>query len=191
MRRTPRPQTWTAHVRKSLTGCIVVGGRRRGGPRLAAPDLPPYVRQWLLLPDLPTGGHRMMLGEESYSWAELVAAHNDDTKVRVSGRHGLDAWVTFTVTPPPPERPRICEVDVDAAFYEGSSGDGVYYDVARGPGGWFMSAIVDSDTGSFVDTLVQDDGPYRSKRRALQAGQDAARDWCYTNDVPTDESGEE
>ena len=91
---------------------------------------------------------------------------------------------------------QICLVDVDdGATYIGSGDDGVYFDAAEGPDGWYMSAIVDSDTGHFVDSLVTDDGPYETRERAIEAGRNAAYDWCMNNDVCTcdchdDDTGE-
>jgi hypothetical protein len=81
----------------------------------------------------------------------------------------------------------ICEIDVDEAKYLGggdeSSSDGVYFDAKQEGGLWYMSAIVDSDTGHFVDTLVQDDGPYPSYEEAMEAGINAALEWAMTNEV--------
>lgn len=72
---------------------------------------------------------------------------------------------------------------VDDAEYRGDERDGVYYQVAEGPSGWYFTAVVDSDTGGFVDTIVKDDGPYSSEREAQSAGESWAIEWCLTNEV--------
>lgn len=78
----------------------------------------------------------------------------------------------------------ICTVDMDRnSHYVGNFLDGVYYAVAEGADGWYMSAIVDCDTASFADSLVTDDGPYEDEKAALAAGQNAAFDWCASNGV--------
>lgn len=77
----------------------------------------------------------------------------------------------------------IVDFKADDAEYIGDERDGVYYQVAEGPGGWYLTVVVDSDTGSFVDTITKDDGPYSSEGEALEAGRGAAMDWCADNDV--------
>jgi hypothetical protein len=84
--------------------------------------------------------------------------------------------------------PRIAEVSVDEAEYVGDSHDGVYVQAAEYTGderehGWYVSGLVDSDTGSFVDVLFADDGPYPDQASAMEAGRSAAIEWCYANDV--------
>lgn len=74
-------------------------------------------------------------------------------------------------------------VDFDTANYIGDEEDGVYYDVACFHGEWFMAAVVDCNTASFTDTLVEDDGPYATKELALEGGRNAAIEWCITNNV--------
>lgn len=82
---------------------------------------------------------------------------------------------------------QIAVVNVDTAEYIGDPDDGVYYTVARGfDGKWYGSAIVDSNTGSFVDALVTDDGPYDFEGQAETAMADAAKDWCIENGVMYD-----
>jgi len=83
--------------------------------------------------------------------------------------------------------PRIAEVSVDEAEYVGDSHDGVYVQAAehtdKDHTGWYVSGLVDSDTGSFVDVLFADDGPYPDQASAMEAGRSAAIEWCYANDV--------
>lgn len=78
---------------------------------------------------------------------------------------------------------KICVVDVDSAVYVGDGDDGVYVAAAEHDGKWYTSSLVDSDTGSFVDSLVVDDGPYDSEDEALEAGVGGALDWCMENEV--------
>jgi len=81
------------------------------------------------------------------------------------------------------EQAPIVNFDVDKAQYIGDDNDGVYYQIAKGAQGWFVTAVVDSDTGSFVDNLFVDDGPYDSAFEAERAGRDAAVTWCHDNEV--------
>lgn len=81
----------------------------------------------------------------------------------------------------------IAEVDFDEAEYVGDEEDGVYVQAAQGPdGGWYVSGVVDSNTGSFVDSLFTDDGPYDSYDEAMDAGKGGAADWCINNNVNYD-----
>jgi hypothetical protein len=79
---------------------------------------------------------------------------------------------------------RICEVDLDEAFYLGGGEDGVYFDAEEGPGGWYTSSVVDCNSGHFIDSLVTDDGPYGTRAEALQAALNgSAYEWLVTNHV--------
>jgi hypothetical protein len=84
----------------------------------------------------------------------------------------------------PEPKAQIAVVNVDHAEYIGDPDDGVYYQVAKGPDEkWYGSALVDCNTGSFVDSLVTDDGPYDYEGQAETAMADAAKQWCFDNDV--------
>lgn len=72
---------------------------------------------------------------------------------------------------------------VDYAGYVGDEQDGVYYSVGQGPKGWYVTTVVDCDTGGFVETMTEDDGPYDSELDATAAGQSAATEWCLFNEV--------
>lgn len=85
---------------------------------------------------------------------------------------------------------KIVQFNVDYATYVGDEKDGVYYQTARGPDGWYLTAVVDSDTGHFVDTLTEDDGPYETEERADMAGRDCAIEWCFTNNVSYEDEKE-
>jgi hypothetical protein len=77
-----------------------------------------------------------------------------------------------------------CKVDVDEATYFGDENDGVYYQAFEDEDGkWWMSAIVDCDTGGFVDTLADSEGPYDTEEGAMIAGRDCAWEWCSWNEV--------
>ena len=78
---------------------------------------------------------------------------------------------------------QVCEVDMDESRYLGTGEDGVYFDAAEAKDGWYMSAVADSNTGGFVDSLVTDDGPYTSEADALEAGLNAACEWLVTNEI--------
>jgi hypothetical protein len=89
----------------------------------------------------------------------------------------------------------VCEVDMDTAFYLGDEEDGVYFDAKQSAGGdWYMGAVVDCNSANFTDDqrwvgawacgpLVCDDGPYAQLGLALDAGLNAAVEWCSDNDV--------
>lgn len=77
----------------------------------------------------------------------------------------------------------ICIVDVDDSIYLGSDTDGVYYGAALGAKGWYVSALVDCNSGHWLDALLTDDGPYSTEADALDAGRRAAIAWCRDNDV--------
>ena len=77
----------------------------------------------------------------------------------------------------------IAEVDVDEAYSVGDEDDVVYYSVALGPDGYYLSAIIDSTTGAFVDSLVSDDGPYTTEEDAIEAGLDLALGWLSDNEI--------
>ena len=77
----------------------------------------------------------------------------------------------------------IAIVDFDTATYVGDENDGVYFAVAKGPDGWYVSASVDCNSRHWTDTLITDDGPYPTESSARLAGKDCARSWCRDNDV--------
>ena len=77
----------------------------------------------------------------------------------------------------------IVTFNSEHAEYVGDEDDGCYYQVAQGPGGWYVTVVVDCNTGSFCMDIVTDDGPYSSESKALQAGSDAAWTWCIDNEV--------
>lgn len=80
----------------------------------------------------------------------------------------------------------ICEIRFDDARYLGSEEDGVYFDAAEGPDGWYASAVVDCNSTHFTDTLLADEGPYPSEAAALRGAENVALDWCITNEVDFD-----
>src|SRR5262245_22151 len=77
----------------------------------------------------------------------------------------------------------IAHVDFDGALYLGSSEDGVYFDAAEGKNGWYVSAVVDCNSGHFCQPITADDGPYANQGVAMLAGISAAYDWLVTNHV--------
>jgi len=78
---------------------------------------------------------------------------------------------------------QIVPWNVDHAIYVGDDEDGVYFQTAKGPDGWYVTAVVDSNTGAFVDTILDDDGPYETEEDAEVAGRDCATQWCFDNEV--------
>ena len=82
---------------------------------------------------------------------------------------------------------QIATVDFDSAYSvaaEVECGcDCVYFDVGKRNGKWFMSAVIDCDTASFVDGLTTDDGPYDTEAAAIVAGMNCAIEWMINNEV--------
>jgi len=77
----------------------------------------------------------------------------------------------------------IVRFNVDEAHYIGDEDDGCYFQVRGFAGVWFVTVVVDCDTGSFCENLTTDGGPYYSEDAAALAGQRAATDWCMENNV--------
>lgn len=77
----------------------------------------------------------------------------------------------------------IVPYDVDEATYVGDGADGCYYQTGKGVDGWYVTVVVDSETGSFVDTLRKDEGPFPSDEEAASAGRGIAVEWCIDNAV--------
>lgn len=82
-------------------------------------------------------------------------------------------------------RDDIVQFNVDAAHYIGDDYDGCYFQVAEVGGDFFVTVIVDCDTGGFVHELAHDDGPYPTEAAAEAAGRNAALEWCTINGVTT------
>jgi hypothetical protein len=113
------------------------------------------------------------MGRSPFGWSYPAGAENDP-----------NAPYNQVEEPEEEEPDQIAVVDVDHAEYIGNPDDGVYYTVAKGTDGkWYGSALVDCNTGSFVDSLVTDDGPYDYEGQAETAMADAAKQWCFDNDV--------
>lgn len=83
----------------------------------------------------------------------------------------------------------ICTVDLDHAFYVGTGDDGVYFaaehctDHPDGKNGWYLTTVIDSNTGGFIQNGVSDDGPYATEADALIAGWGAAAEWLTDNEI--------
>jgi hypothetical protein len=87
----------------------------------------------------------------------------------------------------------IISFDVDQAEWVGDEQDGCYVyveEVASGEHkpGWYTTVVVDSETGSFVDNLCSDQGPFETRDEALESGMCVACDWCLTNAVSWEEA---
>lgn len=79
------------------------------------------------------------------------------------------------------------DFNVDDAIYVGDEEDGVYYQVEQGPRGWYVTTVVDSNTGGFVDTLEDTAGPFATQAEAMLHGRDVAVGWGFDNQVEFDE----
>ena len=65
---------------------------------------------------------------------------------------------------------QIVPFSADDAKYVGDEEDGVYYQTAEGPDGWYVTAVVDCNSTHFVETLLDDDGPYETEADAENVG---------------------
>lgn len=70
----------------------------------------------------------------------------------------------------------------DAAGLSSRSGDDtVAWATAQKGRGWYVTVVVDSNTGHFVADLATDDGPYKTEADAYEAGLHTAQDWFSDN----------
>jgi hypothetical protein len=79
----------------------------------------------------------------------------------------------------------ICTIDVDHAESASADIDGeidtIYYDATETAQGWFMSILVDCDSGGFCESPVLDDGPYASRDKALLGALNFVIEWFSNN----------
>ena len=67
----------------------------------------------------------------------------------------------------------------------GDDDDGCYIRVYEGSKGFDVEVVVDSETGSFVDTLATLDG-FDTADKAMESGRGMAVEWCIVNEVSFD-----
>lgn len=87
----------------------------------------------------------------------------------------------------------IVDFNPDEAEWIGDERDGCYVQTQHVDGsseasgdideGWYVTVVVDSETGSFVEDLHTDAGPFKTKDEAEEYGVSMATDWCLTNNV--------
>lgn len=89
----------------------------------------------------------------------------------------------------------IVQFNADDAEWIGDENDGCYVQIAEqtseeyqsGTGlpkpGWYCTVVLDCETGSFVEDLHTDAGPFETADEALEFGHAVATDWCITNGV--------
>jgi hypothetical protein len=103
-----------------------------------------------------------------------------------------EAWDRYYAAQEEPENPdEGYEVpyDVDEAEYIGDEQDGCYVQAGQGPSDkWYVTVVVDSETGSFIDTILDTDGPHETEAAAMECGRDWAFKWCCDNGVNIDDS---
>jgi hypothetical protein len=164
--------TWTAKVQRAISGFGLLAVKRGEGKWKKGSQIPSYVREYFL--------------------ADPRGLIKDSAAVHVLNEKSKGAH-SFTVTEQIPETESAYSktqakygapphLDWDDAEYMGSKGDGVYYGALKKGGTWWALATVDSDTGSFTESLVAEGG-YSSKKAAMTAAKDAAYEWCRTNRV--------
>ena len=88
--------------------------------------------------------------------------------------------------PMPSKIKRIVKWDIDEAdaLCSSSGRDCVYWQTAKGPRGWYVTTVVDSE--HFVEDFFVDDGPYASEAEAYCAGFYSAADWFEDNRIRPD-----
>jgi hypothetical protein len=102
-----------------------------------------------------------------------------------------EAWDRYYDAQEEPENPdEEYEVpfDADEAEWTGDEQDGCYVQAGQGPSlAWYVTVVVDSETGSFVDTALDTDGPHETEADAMARGRDWAISWCCDNGVNFEE----
>jgi hypothetical protein len=81
----------------------------------------------------------------------------------------------------------IVDFNADEATWIGDEQDGCYFQVGKGPDGWYVTVVVDCETNKSVDNLYTDQGPFANEWLAIQEGLGLSIDWCVTNGVPWDQ----
>jgi hypothetical protein len=105
---------------------------------------------------------------------------------RTLGEAVLFAKVALGVEPRMP----VCRPEPmdDAQGYVGDELDGAYYFAQEGPlGGFFVSLLLDSDTGAYCMAGTLDDGPYETLAEAQEAGHDMAVEFCLEQEIDFDD----
>lgn len=184
-------QTWEAWIRPQLgrPGLVVEGVRQlTERPSTWSPvgQAPSYVTEYLWVRD-------GLLDPDELPTLDALRAIVPDGDLRhhdASGRL-LDHILRFQVDARPivpAAPPSVVRFDPDGATFVGDERDGCYYQVAEGPDGWYVTVVVDSDTGHFVMDLTTNDGPYDSEEHASQVGRDLCTTWCIDNGVSYDDA---
>jgi hypothetical protein len=178
-------ETWTAWIRPLDAGLMVVGIRRTDvavAPWVVAADAPRDVVAYLELRDV-------LIDPALVPTLDALRGQVSDDALRPYPESGWDGdhLLRFEVARPiagiPDAREPVVAFDVDEATYVGDEQDGCYYLSAEGPDGWYVTVVVDSDTGHFVMDTVADAGPYDTEEHAEMVGRDMATTWCFDNGV--------
>ena len=81
----------------------------------------------------------------------------------------------------------VVNFSADEATYVGDQGEGCYYQVGQGLDlKYYVTVVVDSERGAFVQDLEADTGPYDKDDQAATRGRVVAEGWCIDNDVDLD-----
>jgi hypothetical protein len=178
-------ERWTAKLTNWIGGSSdgwKISDVKHAGKAVAVRDLPERVKQFLEV--TPAGSSAAITSASQFATLPAyvkVSTLKKDYMYRVS----------FLVDKPKKgkaPRAEIAKSNWDTADYYGDANNGGYVNVARKgrTGGWYLTVVIDSDTGGFTHTLSQDEGPYPSEARARLAGADAVREWMYNNKVRGD-----
>jgi hypothetical protein len=165
----------------------------QGTTEVPVAELPEHVRQYFNLKEV--AGSYYLNDFPGQTVAEVAASLSQDSEIKTILADGRLEGVTAIPVPPTPP-PNVVDFDVDEATYVGDGSEGVYYQVAEGPDGWYLTTVVDTEKGAYVGTMSDNDGPYESEEAANFAGRDAAITWCIDNEVnyegeEAEEDGEE
>ena len=87
----------------------------------------------------------------------------------------------------------ICQVNFDRGYYltsvtsdHNEPVEAIILDTVNSLDGWYISAVIDSESASFIEALFLDDGPHQSEKDALRMGVGLASDWFSENDLSFD-----
>lgn len=182
-------QLWTVWIAPSIAGPLIYSVRKKGKAGRRGHDVPGQIATligaeeqnglWYLDDEIAAVALRKTPLPPDWVYKEPPRI------VRLLKRKKRLYGLEVELPRPAKKRPlpEIPGYSIDELQYVGDEFDGVYYGaVQQSPSRWWAVAVVDSDTGGFVDTLTEDYG-YRSERAARTAARDAAIEWCAFNEV--------
>jgi hypothetical protein len=158
-------RAWELRFTRSITGWVLHSARRPHKAWLPPSGLPIQVLEYAC-----SDSRGIIRDDEARDAIEREA-----TPYKLEHRHSAEIVFPVKAKDPP-------TLDWDSAEYVGDGRDGVYIGAVRSGSRWWSLATVDSESGSFTETLAAEYG-YRSRRAAITAARDAALMWCGINGV--------